>query len=141
MLISKINGKAWHKLDLSRTIISELPDLKFSPWWLGWLEFFFLTILFIYKAYFKILYTWKQKPRTHILCVKQLRLCIIGFCNQVLFDLHYWWSEELCNQQHLFKLLELVTYWDPCKGLVIDWRFVHQGKEGYYNIKSNWVLG
>ena len=25
------------------------------------------------------------------------------------------------------------------KGLVIDWRFVHQRKEGYYKIKSNWV--
>ena len=40
----------------------------------------------------------------------------------------------------LFKLLELVTYWDPCKELVINWRFVHQRKEDYYKIKSNWVL-
>ena len=26
------------------------------------------------------------------------------------------------------------------KGLVTNWRFVHQGKDGYYKIKSNWVL-
>ena len=31
-------------------------------------------------------------------------------------------------------------YWDPCKGLVTNWNFVHQRKEGYYKIKSNWVL-
>ena len=31
-------------------------------------------------------------------------------------------------------------YWDPCKGLVTNWSFVHQRKEGYYKIKSNWVL-
>ena len=30
--------------------------------------------------------------------------------------------------------------WDPCKGLVTNRRFVYQGKEGYYMIKSNWVL-
>ena len=115
MLISKINGKAWHKLNLSRTIISELPDLKFSLWWLGWLEFFFLTILVIYKAYFKSHKARKQRPRTHILCVKLLCLYVLGFCNQVFLDLHCWWSEELCSQQQLFNLLELVTYWDPCK--------------------------
>jgi len=27
-----------------------------------------------------------------------------------------------------------------CKGLVINWKFVHQEKEGYYKIKSNWVF-
>jgi len=37
-------------------------------------------------------------------------LYAIGFCNQVLPNLHCWWSEELCNQQHLFKSLEFVTY-------------------------------
>ena len=26
-----------------------------------------------------------------------------------------------------------------CKGLVTNWRFVHQRKEGYYKMKSNWV--
>ena len=27
------------------------------------------------------------------------------------------WSEKLCNQQQSFKLLELVIYGDPCKGV------------------------
>ena len=33
----------------------------------------------------------------------------------MLHDLHRLWSKELCSQQQLFKLLELVTYWDSCK--------------------------
>ena len=32
-------------------------------------------------------------------------------------NLHRLYSEKLCNQQQLIKLLELVTYWDPCKGV------------------------
>ena len=35
----------------------------------------------------------------------------------MLPGLHYWWSEEFYSQQQSFKLLELVTYWDPCKGV------------------------
>ena len=27
------------------------------------------------------------------------------------------WSEEFCSQQQSFNLLELVMYWDPCKGV------------------------
>ena len=77
----------------------------------------FLTTLVIYKVYFKSHQVRKQRPRTHILCVKLLRLYALGFCNQVLSDLHCLWSEELCSQQQSFKLLELVTYWDPCKGV------------------------
>ena len=42
-------------------------------------------------------------------CEKLLRLYAIGFCNRVLPNFHFLWSEELCSQ-HLFKLLELVTY-------------------------------
>ena len=30
--------------------------------------------------------------------------------------------------------------WDLCKGLVTNLRFMDQGKEDYYKIKSNWVL-
>ena len=30
---------------------------------------------------------------------QQLCLCALRFCNQVLLDLHYWWSEEICSQQ------------------------------------------
>ena len=54
-------------------------------------------------------------------------------------------THEYSDQELNFlceKLLRL--YWDPCKRvsqeLVIDWRFVHQRKEGYYKIKSNWIL-
>ena len=35
----------------------------------------------------------------------------------MLPDIHCWWNKELCSQQQSFKLLELVTYWDPCKGV------------------------
>ena len=70
----------------------------------------FLTTLVIYKTYFKSHQVWKQRPRTHILYVKLLCLCALGFCNQVLHDLHRLWSKELCNQQQSFKLLKLVTY-------------------------------
>ena len=72
----------------------------------------FLTALVIYKAYFKSHHIRIQRPKTHILYMKILRLCALGFCNQVLPDLHCWWSEDLCSQQ-----LELVTYWDLCKGV------------------------
>ena len=54
-------------------------------------------------------------------------------------------THEYSDQELNFlceKLLRL--YWDPCKRvsqeLVTDWRFVHQRKEGYYKIKSNWIL-
>jgi len=43
--------------------------------------------------------------------MKLLRL----YANQVLPDFYRLWSEELCNQQQSFKLLELVTYWDLYK--------------------------
>ena len=48
----------------------------------------FLTTLVIYKANFKNRHTWIQRPITHILCVKLLRLYALGFCNQVLLDFH-----------------------------------------------------
>ena len=54
-------------------------------------------------------------------------------------------THEYSDQELNFlceKLLRL--YWDSCKRvsqeLVTDWRFVHQRKEGYYKIKSNWIL-
>ena len=127
ILLSRINGEAQHKLDLSRSTISGFPNLKFGSWGHHLIRVSFLTTLVIYKAYFRSHYVRKQRPKTHILCMKQLRLYAIGFCNQVLLDLYCWWSEELCCQQQSFKLLELVT----------DWRFVQQRKEDYYNIKSN----
>ena len=42
-----------------------------------------LTTLVIYKPH-----TWKQRLKTHTLYGKLLRLCTLGFCNQVLPDLH-----------------------------------------------------
>ena len=83
---------------------------------------------------------WNKDQEIYFLCEKLLHLYAIGFCNKVLPNLHYWWSEELYSYQHFFKLLELVTYCDLCKVLVTNWRFVQQKKEGYYKIKSNWVL-
>ena len=85
----------------------------------------FLTTLDIYKTYFKGHHTW----RTHALSVqvpnslwkKLLHLCALGFCNQVLLDLHCWWSEELCSQQsssswrvsHVLRFVQKVAfiYW------------------------------
>ena len=37
------------------------------------------TTQVIYKAYFKSHQVWKRKPKTHILCVKLLRLYALGF--------------------------------------------------------------
>ena len=49
----------------------------------------FFTTLDIYKAYFKSCHTWIQRLRDlFFLCEKLLRLYVIGFCNQVLVDLH-----------------------------------------------------
>ena len=65
----------------------------------------FLTTLDIYKAYFRGRHIRKYKensckkwPMPYSLWRKLLRLCALGFCNQVLLDIHYWWSEELCSQ-------------------------------------------
>ena len=100
----------------------------------------FLTTLDIYKAYFKSRHTWEYKentckkwPMPYSLWKKLLRFCVLGFCNQMLLDLHCWWSEELCSQQSSSSwcvsnvlgalYLWLVTYWDPCKRVAfIYWR-------------------
>ena len=68
----------------------------------------FLTILDIYKAYFKSRYTWRTHAESDLvpysLCKKYCDFCALGFCNQVLLDFHYWWSDEPCNQQHLLQV-------------------------------------
>ena len=74
-----------------------------------------LTTLSIYNAYFKSNHT--HRLRTHTLYEKLLRLCALRFHNQVFPDLHCLWSEEFCSQQQSIKLLELVTYWNLCKGV------------------------
>ena len=96
----------------------------------------FLTILDIYKAYFRGHHIREYKenickrwPKPYSLWKKLLRLCALGFCNQVFLDLHCWWSEELCSQQfssswcvnHVLRVVHhwLVTYWDRC---IKGWR-------------------
>ena len=66
----------------------------------------FLLILDIYKVYFRGCYIreykgdiWKRWLMPYFLWKKLLRLCVLGFCNQMLLDLHCRWSEELCSQQ------------------------------------------
>ena len=66
----------------------------------------FLTTLDIYKAYFRGRHIREYKENIckrwlmpYSLWKKLLHLCTLGFCNQVLHDLHCWWSEELCSQQ------------------------------------------
>ena len=80
----------------------------------------FLTTLDIYMAYFKGRHMREYKENIckkwsipYSLWKKLLRLCALGFCNQVLFNLHCWWSEELYSQ-HFLQVGELVTYWEPC---------------------------
>ena len=80
----------------------------------------FFTTLDIYKACFKSRHIREYQENTckrwlmpYSHWKKLLRLCTLGFCNQVFLDLHCWWSEELCNQ-HLLQVGELVTYWEPC---------------------------
>ena len=80
----------------------------------------FLTTLDIYKAYFRGRHIREYKEnickkwlKPYSLWKKLLRLCALGFCNQVLLDLHCWWSEKLCSQ-HLLQVGELVTYWGLC---------------------------
>ena len=127
----------WSSIDSSTVTRSienydfQFSRSKFRPRLLDLFRVSFLTTLDIYKAYFKKTVTHGYtNQEIYFLYEKLLRLFTIGFYNQVLPNLHCWWREELCSQQHLFKLLELVTYWDPCKWIVTNWRFVHQGKEG-----------
>ena len=47
---------------------------------------------------------WKSDRVPYSLCKKLLRLCALGFCNQVLINLHCWWSKELCSQQRLLQV-------------------------------------
>ena len=69
----------------------------------------FLITLDLYKAYFRGHHKREYKenickrwPMPYSLWKKLLRLCAFGFCNQVLLDIHCWWSEELCSQ-HSFS--------------------------------------
>ena len=66
----------------------------------------FLTTLDIYKTYFRGCHIREYKEKIckrwlmpYSLWKKLLRLCALWFCNQVLLDFHFWWSEELCSQK------------------------------------------
>ena len=80
----------------------------------------FLTILNIYKVYFRDGHIREYKENIckrwlmpYSLWKKLLHLCALGFCNQMPINLHCWWSEELYSQ-HLLQVGELVTYWESC---------------------------
>ena len=119
----------WNSIDSSTTAQSienydfSISKSKIQPKLVYLFKVSFFTTLDIYKSYFKSHHTRIRELRDLFFCVKLLHLYSIGFCNQVLLDHHCWWSEELCSQKHLLKLLELITYWDPWKGLVTNWRF------------------
>ena len=72
--------------------------------------------------------------------VPTLKILLVFLCKAVTYQLQQ--SKGCCGvKSHAeIRAKELVTYQDPCKGLVTNYRFVHQKKEGYYKIKSNWVL-
>ena len=106
-----------------RDIYRELRNSDFQIWFWPMLMYLcrvsFLTTLNIYKVYFKGCHIREYKENmckrwlmSYSLWKKLLRLCALGFCNQVLLDLHCWWTEELCSQ-HLLQVGELVTYWKP----------------------------
>ena len=68
----------------------------------------FLTTLEIYKAYLRSCHIREYKknickrwPMPYSLRRKLLHFCALGFCNQVLLDLHCRWSEKLCSQHLL----------------------------------------
>ena len=108
---------------LSRITKSEFSDMIFSPCWHVCVGFFFLTILDIYKAYFKGRHireynenTCKRWSIPYSLWRKLLRLWTLGFCNLVLLDLYCWWSKELYSQQsssswRVSYILGTVHYW------------------------------
>ena len=112
-LLSRFTGQPDINSTLARSI--ELYEFRnsrseFWPMLMYLFKVSFLTTLDIYKTYFKSRHIRIRWPRVYFFYEKILLLYAIGFCNHVLPDFHYWWSEELCSQQQSFKLLELVTY-------------------------------
>ena len=96
---------AWQILSIENYKI-QISRFDFRPMLMYLCRVSFLTTLDIYKSYFKGRHvreykenTCKRWPMPYYLWKKLLRLCALGFYNQVLLDLHCWWSEEFCNQQ------------------------------------------
>ena len=77
---------------LSRSWEFRFSDLIFGLWWHVCVEFG--RHIKEYKEN-----DCKRWPIPYSLWKKLLRLCAVGFCNQVLLDFHCWWNEELCSQQ------------------------------------------
>ena len=109
--------RARHKLNLSSSTNSDFPNLNFGPCSCICLGFLFSQLSTYIRLILKAVRRGYKDQEFNFLCEKLLRLYTIGFCNQVLPYLHCLWSEELCSQQQSFKLMELVTYWDTCKGV------------------------
>ena len=65
----------------------------------------FLTTLNIYKAILNAVVYGEHMQKVTSCFILSARsycvFCAFRFYNQVLLDLHYWWSKELCSQQHL----------------------------------------
>ena len=131
ILSIEVSTAAWQILSIEN-YENQFFRFDFQPMLIYLCRVYFLTTLDIYKAYFKGRYIWEYKesickrwPVPYSLLKKLLHLCALGFCNQVLLDLHCWWSEEICSQQsslswcvsHIMEAMHhwLVTYWDPCK--------------------------
>ena len=96
---------AWQILFIENYKI-QISRFDFRPMLMYLCRVSFLTTLDIYKSYFKGRHVRKYKentckrwPMPYYLWKKLLCLCALGFYNQVLLDLHCWWSEEFCNQQ------------------------------------------
>ena len=126
-----------YKIQISRS--------DFQPMLMYLCRVSFLTTLDIYTVYFKAHHrreykenTYKRLLMPYSLWKKILHLCALRFYNQMLLNLHCWWSEELCSQQsstswffsHVLGAMHhwLVTYWDPCK------------KDGVHILKCSKVL-
>ena len=63
---------------------------EFQPMLMYLFSFSFLTTLYIYKTYLKVVIHGYKDQEFNFLCEKLLCLYAIGFCNQVLLDLHCW---------------------------------------------------
>ena len=116
------------KLDRSSTqaVSVEIYEIRtsrliFGPCWNICIGFLFVTTLDIYKDYFKGLHACKKCPSSLFSLKKLLRLYAKSFVTKEFRDLHCWWTDELCSQQHLqvagvSHILGsmhhwLVTYW------------------------------
>ena len=95
-----------------------ISKFEFRPMLMYLFRVSFLTTLDMYKVYFQKRQHGYKDQEFNFLYEKLFRLYTIGFCNQVLPNLHRLWSEEICNQQQSFKLLELFMCWDPSKEVI-----------------------